>query len=51
MNKLETKSKIVYSLVVIITLLMPGDWAYYIAYAIIELMIYALIVWHAWTWS
>ncbi|MFW9997432.1 MAG: DUF6326 family protein [Candidatus Odinarchaeota archaeon] len=41
---------IIYSLVVIITLLMSGNWAYYIFYAIIELVIYSLIVWYAWQW-
>lgn len=31
-------------------MLMPGVWAYYIFYAIVEIVLQALIVWHAWKW-
>ncbi|UCG02625.1 MAG: hypothetical protein JSW11_01265 [Candidatus Heimdallarchaeota archaeon] len=41
---------IVYIGVILITLLMPGNWAYYIFYAIVEVIIYVLIIWHAWKW-
>jgi hypothetical protein len=37
--------------VIIATLLMPGSWAYYVFYAIVEVIIYVLIIWHAWKWS
>ncbi|MFX1508636.1 MAG: DUF6326 family protein, partial [Promethearchaeota archaeon] len=41
---------IVFIGVILITLLMPGAWAYYILYAVVEIIIYILIIWHAWKW-
>jgi hypothetical protein len=41
---------IVFIGVILTTLLMPGNWFYYIFYAIVEIMIYTLIIWHAWKW-
>ena len=41
---------IIYTGVIIMTLLMPGTWAYYIFYGIVEVVLTALIVWHAWKW-
>jgi hypothetical protein len=41
---------IVFTGVVLITLLMPGSWAYYYVFAITEIVLYALIVWYAWKW-
>ncbi|HEX8149679.1 MAG TPA: DUF6326 family protein [Pyrinomonadaceae bacterium] len=35
---------------VIILLTMPGAWAFYIFYGIVEVTLTALIVWYAWTW-
>ncbi|MFW9996977.1 MAG: DUF6326 family protein [Candidatus Odinarchaeota archaeon] len=41
---------VVYTGIIVITLLMPGNWAYYILYASLEVVIYALIAWQAWNW-
>jgi hypothetical protein len=41
---------ILYTVVIVITLLMPGAWAYYIFYGIVEVVLTALIVWYAWKW-
>jgi hypothetical protein len=41
---------IVYTGVVLITVLMLGTWAYYYVFAIAEVVLYALIVWYAWKW-
>jgi len=41
---------IVYTGVILITLLMPGVWAYYLFYGSVEVVLTALIVWYAWKW-
>ena len=42
---------IVYTGVILITLLMPGPSAYYyIFFGIVEIVLTALIVWYAWKW-
>lgn len=41
---------IVYSAIILGTLLMGGAWAYYIFYAVIEIAITGLITWHAIKW-
>ena len=39
-----------YSAIIVGTLLMGGAWAYYIFYAVIEIIRTGLIVWHAFKW-
>jgi hypothetical protein len=41
---------IVYTGVMLITMLLPGAWAYYIFGGIVEVVFTALIVWYAWKW-
>ncbi len=41
---------VIYTVVMLITMLMPGVWAYYIFFGIVEVVLTALIVWHAWKW-
>ena len=41
---------IVYTVVMIVTMLMPGAWAYYIFLGIVEIVFTVLIVWYAWKW-
>jgi hypothetical protein len=41
---------IVYTGVILATLLMPGLWAYYIFYGTVEVVLTVLIVWYAWKW-
>ena len=41
---------IVYSIIILMTLLSGGAWAYYVFYAIIEFVLTALVVWYAWKW-
>jgi hypothetical protein len=41
---------IVYTAIIIMTLLSGGAWAYYIFYAIIEIVLTTLVVWYAWKW-
>jgi hypothetical protein len=41
---------IVYTGVMLITMLLPGVWAYYIFLGIVEVVLTALIVWYAWKW-
>ena len=41
---------LVYTGVIVITLIMPGAWAYYIFFGIVEVVLTLLIVWYAWKW-
>ena len=41
---------IFYTGFMLITMLLPGAWAYYIFLGIVEVVLTALIVWHAWKW-
>ena len=41
---------IVYTLVMIGTMIMPGAWAYYIFLGIVEIILTLLIAWYAWKW-
>jgi hypothetical protein len=41
---------ILYSVVMIVTMLMSGTWAYYIFYGIVEVVLTATIAWTAWNW-
>ena len=41
---------IVYTGVMLYTMLMPGVWTYYIFLGIVEVVLTALIVWYAWKW-
>ena len=41
---------IIYTGVILMTMLMPGDWAYYYVFAIVEVVLTSLIVWYAWRW-
>ena len=41
---------IVYTGVILITLLMPGAWAYYMLYGTVEIVLTSLIVWYACKW-
>ena len=42
---------IVYAGILVPALLAPGEtWAYYLFYEILEFVLIALIVWHAWKW-
>ncbi len=41
---------ILYSVVMIVTMLMSGTWAYYIFYGIVEVLLTATIAWTAWNW-
>ena len=41
---------ILYSLVMLGTMLMPGAWAYYIFLGIVEIVLTLLITWYAWKW-
>ena len=41
---------IVYSGVIVATMLMKGTWAYYIFFGIVEVVLTATIVWYAWNW-
>ena len=43
-------SGIVYTGVILMTMLMPGDWAYYYVFAIVEVVLTSLIVWYALKW-
>jgi hypothetical protein len=38
---------VLYTLIILLTM---WDWAFYIFYGIIEVVLTALIVWHAWNW-
>jgi len=38
----------VYTLIMLIT--MPGAWAFYIFFGIVEIVLTILVVWYAWTW-
>jgi len=40
----------VYTAVIIATLLMPGVWAYYFFFGVVEIVLTVLIVWYAWRW-
>ena len=35
---------------IIVAMTMPGAWAFYIAFSIIEIILTMLIVWYAWRW-
>ncbi|MGI8496723.1 MAG: DUF6326 family protein [Gemmatimonadaceae bacterium] len=39
---------VIYTLIILIT--MPGSWAFYILLGIVQVVLTALIVWHAWNW-
>ncbi len=39
---------VIYTLIILIT--MPGSWAFYIFFGIIEVVLTSLIVWYAWSW-
>ncbi len=41
---------IVYTVIMLVTMLLPGAWAYYIFLGIIEMALTVLIVWYAWKW-
>jgi hypothetical protein len=41
---------IVYTGIILGTLLMGGAWAYYILYATVEIVLTGLIAWYAWKW-
>jgi hypothetical protein len=41
---------IVYTGIILITMLMPGVWAHYIFVGIVEVVLTALVVWYAWKW-
>ena len=41
---------IFYSVVIIVTMLMSGTWAYYIFFGIVEVVLTATIAWTAWNW-
>ncbi len=40
----------IYTAMVLITMTMPGVWAYYIFLGIVEVTLTVLIVWYAWSW-
>ena len=35
----------------LVTMFMPGVWAYYLVLGIVEVVLTALIVWYAWKWK
>lgn len=39
---------VIYTLIIVVT--MPGSWAFYIFFGIVEVVLTALIVWYAWNW-
>jgi len=41
---------IVYTVIILGTLLMGGAWAYYILYGTVEIVLTGLIAWYAWKW-
>jgi CBS domain containing-hemolysin-like protein len=41
---------IAYAVVLVLVMLVPETWAYYLFYEILEAVFIALIVWHAWKW-
>ncbi len=41
---------IVYTVVMLGTMLMPGTWVYYMFLGIVEVVFTLLIVWYAWKW-
>ena len=42
---------VIYSAVILLTMIMTGGgWAYYYVFAVVELVLTVLIVWHAWKW-
>ena len=41
---------IAYAVVLVLVMLVPETWAYYVFYEILEAVFIALIVWHAWKW-
>ncbi len=41
---------IAYAVVLVLVILLPETWAYYVFYEILEAVFIALIVWHAWKW-
>ena len=41
---------VIYTGIILLTLLMPGLWAHYIFVGIVEVALTLLIVWYAWKW-
>jgi hypothetical protein len=41
---------VIYTIVMLIIIAMPGPWAFYIFLTIVEVMLTVLIVWYAWNW-
>ena len=41
---------IAYAVVLVLVMLVPETWAYYVFYEILEVVFIALIVWYAWKW-
>jgi len=41
---------VIYTVIMLLTM-RPGAWTFYIFLGVVEVMLTALIVWHAWTWS
>ena len=41
---------VIFTVVVFLHTLIPGLWAYYIYFGVVEVVLTALIVWYAWNW-
>jgi len=41
---------VLYTVAMLISMLLPGVWVYYIFLGIVEVVLTALIVWYAWKW-
>jgi hypothetical protein len=41
---------IAYAVVLVLVMLVPETWAYYLFYEILEAVFIALIIWYAWKW-
>jgi hypothetical protein len=37
-----------YTLIIVVT--MPGSWAFYIFYGVVEVLLTLLVAWYAWSW-
>jgi len=41
---------VIYTGVILMTMLIPGAWIHYIFVGIVEVVLTALVVWYAWKW-
>ena len=39
---------VIYTLIILLTI--PGEWVFYVFFAVVEMVLTLFIVWYAWTW-